>query len=133
MLLGGGIGITPMLTMAEEAVKDSSRKIYIIYSIPNSKNHSFKEEMKALEENTDLKKTVIYTRPFDSDKIGRDYDAQGRINEGWMRENIPLDGEFYFCRLVPFMKSVYQNLAAMGIQKEQINYELFGPGADITK
>ncbi|WP_294393725.1 hypothetical protein [uncultured Clostridium sp.] len=49
VLLGGGIEITPMLTMAEEAVKDSSRKIYIIYSIPNSKNHSFKEEMKGLE------------------------------------------------------------------------------------
>ncbi|WP_294153711.1 hypothetical protein [uncultured Clostridium sp.] len=50
-----------------------------------------------------------------------------------MRKNIPLDGEFYFCGPLPFMKSVYQNLAAMGIQKEQINYELFGPDVDITK
>lgn len=133
VLLGGGIGITPMLTMAEEAVKNSSRSIHIIYSIPNSMNHSFKQEIDALEQNTNLKKTTIYTRPFDNDKSGRDYDVRGRINEEWMKENLPLDGEFYFCGPVPFMKSVYQNLVVMGIQKEQINYELFGPGADITK
>ncbi|MDO5516067.1 MAG: FAD-binding oxidoreductase [Clostridium sp.] len=133
VLLGGGIGITPMITMAEEAVKNRSRNIHIIYSIPNSMNHSFKEEIDALAQEDNVKKTTFYTRPFNNDKHGEDYEARGRINEEWMNENLPLDGEFYFCGPVPFMKSVYQNLISMGINKEQINYELFGPGADITK
>lgn len=132
ILLGGGIGITPMLTMAQDAI-DSSRSIHIIYSIPNSMNHSFKEEIETLSQKENVKKTTIYTRPFNNDKAGEDYDVRGRINEEWMKENLPLDGEFYFCGPVPFMKSVYQNLVSMGIHKEQINYELFGPGGDITK
>lgn len=50
-----------------------------------------------------------------------------------MDENLPKDGEFYFCGPVPFMKAVYDNLLELGIEKENINYELFGPGADFTK
>lgn len=132
VLLGGGIGITPMLTMAQDAL-NTSRNIHIIYSIPNSMNHSFKEEIEALAQKDNVKKITIYTRPLNNDTEGEDFDVRGRINEEWMLTNLPLDGEFYFCGPVPFMKTVYKSLISMGIHKEQINYELFGPGGDITK
>lgn len=130
VLLGGGIGITPMLTMAQAA---ENRDIYLIYSIPNSNNYSFKEEIDELTREKNINKTTIFTRPFDNEVLGKDYDMKGRITKEWMESNLPKDGDFYFCGPVPFMKSVYQNLIAMGVEKEQINYELFGPGADITK
>jgi len=50
-----------------------------------------------------------------------------------MMENLPRDGEFYFCGPVPFMKVVYHNLISMDIEKEYINFEMFESGTDITK
>jgi len=47
VLIGGGIGITPMLTMAYGAI-NGNRKIYFIYSIPNAMHHSFREEIAKL-------------------------------------------------------------------------------------
>lgn len=132
VLLGGGIGITPMLTMAY-ASKESKRDVHFIYSIPNSSNHSFREEIELLTHNDKINKKIFYTRPYDKDIIGEDYDIKGRMSKEWVEENLPKDGEFYFCGPIPFMKSIYKNLISMGVNKEQINYELFGPGEDITK
>lgn len=44
VLIGGGIGITPMITMAY-ASKDEDREVHFIYSTPNSDNHSFADEI----------------------------------------------------------------------------------------
>lgn len=133
VLIGGGIGITPMLTMAYEAVQ-TNRKIYLIYSTPNSKYHSFKEEIKELEKNNNnLEVTTIYTRPLDCDKIGETFEISGRISKEYMENNLPRNGEFYFCGPVQFMRNLYHNLIDMNINKEDINYELFAAGEDITK
>lgn len=132
ILLGGGIGVTPMLTMAYDSDKDK-RAVHFIYSIPNSQNHSFKDEIDLLAQDEGVKKTIFYTRPFNNEELGKDFDVRGRISKEWMEENLPKDGDFYFCGPIPFMKNIYQNLISMGIKKEQINYEMFGPGADITK
>lgn len=132
VLLGGGIGITPMVTMAYDSL-DAERDIHFIYSIPNSKNHSFREEIEDLTQNERINKKIFYTRPVESDVEGKDFDIKGRISKEWIKENLPLDGEFYFCGPVPFMKALYDNLVDLGVEKDRINYELFGPGADFNK
>ncbi len=50
-----------------------------------------------------------------------------------MIDNLPKDGDFYFCGPVLFMKDIYHNLVSMGIEKEYINFEMFKSGEDITK
>ncbi|AWK52585.1 oxidoreductase [Clostridium beijerinckii] len=132
VLIGGGIGITPMLTMAYDAV-NSSRKIHFIYSIPNSTHHSFKEETAKLHNNNKFKSTVFYTRPTKTEESEKYFNIKGRISKEWMIENLPKDGEFYFCGPIPFMKTIYHNLISMGIEKEYINFEMFETGVDITK
>lgn len=132
VLIGGGIGITPMLTMAYDAV-NSDRKIHFIYSIPNSIHHSFKDEIAKLHNNKNFKSTIFYTRPTESEELGKDFDIQGRIPKQWMIDKLPKDGEFYFCGPIPFMKTIYNNLILMGIEKENINFEMFEVGVDITK
>lgn len=132
ILLGGGIGITPMLTMAYDAAP-KGRKIHLIYSLPNSDSHSFKEEIEAFRKYDNVKITTFYTRPFEKDIEEKPYDFKGRMTKEWMEENLPVDGDFYFCGPEQFMRSIYHNLVDMGVEKEQINYELFGPGQDITK
>ena len=133
VLIGGGIGITPMLSMAYATV-GTSRKVNLIYSLGNSNHHSFKEEIDELvNKNNNIKLTTIYTRPLDNDKLNEDFDVQGRITKQWMENNLPKDGDFYFCGPVEFMRNIYKNLESMGVETNHINYELFAPGVDITK
>ncbi|WP_294345739.1 FAD-binding oxidoreductase [uncultured Clostridium sp.] len=133
VLIGGGIGITPMLSMAYATV-GTDRKVKLIYSLANSKNHSFEDEINELVKNNDnIELTTIFTRPLEEDKLGEDFDFKGRINAEWMKENLPMDGEFYFCGPIEFMRTLYKGLEAMGVEKDAINYELFAPGEDITK
>lgn len=133
VLIGGGIGITPMLSMAYEAL-DSDRDIYLIYSVSNSDNHSFKEEIKELGNNNNrFKKILVYTRPTDKDLKNKEFDLLGRISLDWMQSNLPVEADYYFCGPNLFMKAIYKNLISMNVQKENINYELFGAGPDITK
>ena len=132
VLIGGGIGITPMLAMAYEAVTQD-RQIKLIYSLGNSNHHSFKSELAKLNnENNNLELITIYTRPNEEDKLGEDFDLRGRITLEWMEENLPKEGDFYFCGPVPFMKTIYKNLKAMEIEDNKINYELFAPGESIV-
>ena len=132
VLIGGGIGITPMLSMAY-ATKGTDRKVKLVYSTKNSEYHAFKDELSKLniEENIDL--IQIYTRPLEEDKENVDFDFKGRINKDWIANNLPMDGEFYFCGPIEFMRTVYKSLESLGIEKSRINFELFAAGEDITK
>lgn len=133
VLIGGGIGITPMLAMAY-AARDTNRVVKLVYSTTNSKYHSFKEELSKLKyENNNIDVLQIYTRPLEDDKLNEDYNFEGRINKEWIENNLPKNGEFYFCGSIEFMRTVYKNLEVIGVDKSKINYELFTPGEDITK
>ena len=131
VLIGGGIGITPMLTMSYEAA-NTSKNVELIYSTQNAENHSFKDEIEKLcNENSNINSTTFYTREND-EKDNSKYIA-GRMSREWMDENLEKDSEFYFCGPTEFMRSVYKNLVSMGINKEDINFEMFDAGTDITK
>lgn len=132
VLLGGGIGVTPMLAMAYDTM-GKEREVQFIYSIPNGKNHSFKGEIEEIGKYPNVKNTIFYTRPTEGEKIGFKFDKKGRISKLWMEENLPKDGEFYFCGPVPFMKEIYSNLIEMKISEEQINYEMFGSQGESLK
>lgn len=131
VLIGGGIGITPMLTMAYEAM-NKKRPAHLIYSLPNSAYHAFDEEIKKLKGST-VKTTIIYTRPTVEDKVTEAYDVEGRLTREWLNNELVADGEYYFCGPIEFMRTVYHYLIELGVQKENIHYELFAPGEDITK
>lgn len=132
VLIGGGIGITPMLAMAY-AAKDTNRVVKLVYSTKNSKYHSFKEELSKLKYENNIDVIQIYTRPLEDDKLKENYNFEGRINKDWIENNLPKNGEFYFCGPIEFMRTIYKSLESIGIDKSKINYELFTPGEDITK
>ena len=132
VLIGGGIGITPMIAMAY-ATKGTNREVKLVYSTSNSKYHSFKEELNKLnlENNIDLIK--IYTQPLYENELSVDFDVEGRINKEWIENNLPIDAEFYLCGPIEFMRTIYKSLEELGIEKSKINFELFTAGKDITK
>lgn len=133
ILISGGIGITPVMSMLYKAI-NSNRPITFIQAVPNSTEQTFKEEInKIAEENKNVKIVIFYSKPLEDEVIGKDYDYEGYISKEWMETTLPVDGDFYFCGPVPFMKNVYDSLKGMGISEENINYENFGPSADLGK
>lgn len=133
VLIGGGIGITPMLTMAMAAEREN-RSSHLIYSIPNTEFMAFRDEINKLDDSgAYINTTIVYTRPQETDVMGKDYDEKGRLTKEWLEGNIPKEAEVYFCGPVPFMKAMYQNLRQIGISDDKISFEMFEPGVDIRK
>jgi len=124
VLICGGIGVTPLLSMLYEESKKRNN-IYFIQAHQNSSIHPFKNDIESICKYRNLSNIVFYSNPLQSDKEGIDYNHTGRISKEWIQNNLPLDGDFYFCGPEPFMKSIENNLLELGVSKEYINYELF--------
>ena len=133
VLIGGGIGITPMLTMAKEAYH-TGRKAQLIYSLPFYEYYAFDKEIKALSgEDSSVETTIVYTRPTEEDIKAKRFDISGRLTKEWLKANTPHNAQYYFCGPIEFMRAIYHHLIELGVEKEDIFYELFAPGEDITK
>ena len=124
VLISAGVGITPLLSMFYEESK-SRNNIYFVQAVQNSSMHPFKNDIDTICKYKGLSNVVFYSNPLESDKEGIDYDFIGRINKEWIRNNLPLDGDFYFCGRPAFMKALESNLLDLGVKEEFINYELF--------
>ena len=132
VLLSGGIGVTPVMSMLYKAL-DEGREVIFVQAVLNTTAHTFKEELKELaKNNSNLRTAVFYQTPLESDKIGVDYDVEGFATKEWIQENLPSNGEFYFCGPLGFMKHVFDTIKAMGVEDDCINYEMFGPSADLA-
>lgn len=124
ILISAGIGITPLLSMFYEESKNRDN-IYFVQAVQNSSIHPFKNDIDNICKYKNLSNTVFYSNPLDTDKEGIDYDFTGYVDKEWIRNNLPLDGDFYFCGPPVFMKSLESNLLDLGVKKEFINYEFF--------
>lgn len=132
VLLSGGIGVTPMLSMLHKAVEEK-RDVIFVQAVLNSTAHTFKDEVNNIKkENENVKTAIFYQNPLESDEKGKDYDFEGVATKEWIEENLPKDGEFYFCGPLGFMKHVYNTLRGMDISEEAINYEMFGPSKNLA-
>ncbi|WP_010298989.1 FAD-binding oxidoreductase [Clostridium senegalense] len=133
VLISGGIGITPLISMLYEEVK-IRKQIFFVQAIQNSDVETFKDEMKEIMKNRDnVRNIVFYSNPKDDDSLGKDYDFKGRVDYNWIKNNLPLNGDFYFCGPPPFMKGIYKALKELGVKEEYINFEFFGPKQDMLE
>ena len=124
VLISGGIGITPLLSMlyAESSTRNN---IHFIQAVQNSSIHPFKDDIENITKLSGIKNTVFYSAPLDEDKEGVDYNFKGYISKEFLKENINLNSDFYLCGPPPFMKIVENHLIELGVDKSRINYELF--------
>ncbi|MEG1002183.1 MAG: FAD-binding oxidoreductase [Clostridium sp.] len=130
VLLSGGIGITPVLSMLHEAV-GKRNKIYFVECNQNSRLQALSGEIEEYAKKGLVTHKVFFDSPLESDVIGKDYDVKGYISEEWIKDNLPLNGEFYFCGPPIFMKLLNKYLKDLGVPKENRNYEFFGKPQDI--
>ena len=132
VLIAGGIGITPLLSMANILVaKQSHRDVWLFYGVRNGFDHAMKEHLQQLAAaRKSFHLSVAYSVPLSTDQIERDYDRAGRVTFGCVRDTITTkDCDFYVCGPSGMMNSIVPALKEWGVEPDRIHSEAFGPAA----
>jgi len=128
MLLSGGVGLTPMVSMLHR-LKSSDRDVYFLHACENGRVHALRDEVMALT-GYRVHARFIYRTPEDGDQ----FDGVGMIDKTFLQSTLPIDDyDVYMCGPVPFMAAMYQLLQSLGIPKTRIAYEFFGKAASLDQ
>ncbi|WP_247869509.1 2Fe-2S iron-sulfur cluster-binding protein [Herbaspirillum sp. ST 5-3] len=130
VLIGGGIGITPMLSMLETSLALApEREVWLFYGVRNGAEHVMKSRLCDLaQRHPNFHLHVCYSRPEPDDVPGTDFQHAGRVDIGLLRQTLTLRPyQFYVCGPRQMMESLVPALADWGIDPERIHYEAFGP------
>lgn len=134
VLLAGGIGVTPLLSMAKALVQQGvSAPIHFIHAARNSRVQALATEVRSLREYPNVSTHVIYDDPLEGDLSDGHCDSVGTVGKDFLRNQTPYQhASFYFCGPRPFMRSVYTGLKELDVGEERISFEFFGPRQEIT-
>ena len=130
VLIAGGIGITPLLSMLNSITEGGSkREVWFFYGVRSGNQHFMKEHLAQLNREFDnLHLQVCYSQPTDKEVLGRDYDHAGYVSVNLLRRLLPSSNyEFYICSPPHMMGSVTRDLKAWGVPDDKIFFEFFGP------
>lgn len=130
VLIGGGIGITPMLSILNTLLQTGSpRAIWLFYGIRNGSEQIMREHLLSLaERHPHFHLYCCFSNPTDNEVEGIDYQHRGRVDIPLLRATLPLARhQFYICGPKPMMESLVPGLEAWGVQRGDIYYESFGP------
>lgn len=130
VLLSGGVGLTPMVSMLESlAVSGSNRPVWFVHACDNGRLHAMREHTRKLVDgHKHFNAHFCYRVPEEADVLGRDYGQEGFITMEWLQSVLPFGSyDFYLCGPTPFMQAMYKGLKSLEVPDERINYEFFGP------
>ncbi|GHD00122.1 hypothetical protein GCM10019060_33390 [Novosphingobium pokkalii] len=136
VLLGAGIGITPMVAMARHLADQGARsgkprRAWLITSAHSPDDQLFTSELAAIAQaNQGAIKVLRVVGRVDPDGLPGNHDHLGRIDIDLLRRTLPFgDYDFYLCGPAGFMQDLYDGLRALNVAEERIHAEAFGPSA----
>jgi len=136
ILLAGGVGITPLMSMIETVLMRGDRRdLLLFYGLRHGGEHIFKDRLRKLAaENSTFNVLHCYSEPGNDDVEGRDYHYRGRISIELLQQALPNPNfQFYLCGPETFMSSLHGQLRAWGVPEDNIHFEAFGPATIKTK
>ncbi|MEK1896126.1 MAG: NO-inducible flavohemoprotein [Rhizobium sp.] len=135
VLLSGGVGLTPMVSMLETIANSGQRlAVHYIHGAENGGVHAMGPHVRDIARNREhLKTAIFYGSPHDRDKKGVHFDHEGYITIDWLAKNTPIaEADFYLCGPKPFLAAFVNGLAKAGVTKDRIHYEFFGPADELA-
>lgn len=126
VLISGGVGVTPLLSMLETNKKANKNKTVWIHGCRNASVHAFKDVIDTMEEESDWLETFLFNEDIEQNvEIGV---IEGRVDLKKCKEAILLkNAQYYLCGPAPFIKAHYESLVGFNVDKSNIFYEEFGP------
>lgn len=136
VLVSGGVGLTPMLSMLETLVETGARRpVWYIHGALNGRVHAMRDHVRVLGERSgNVRLRTFYAAPEAGDRIGVDYDEAGLVSAEWLASRTPLDeATYYLCGPKPFLAALVHGLGRHGVPAERIRFEFFGPADDLVE
>ena len=134
VLLSGGVGLTPMVSMLEHVVRSGSgRPIWYIHGAENRRVHAMGEHVRELASQApNVTVRTFYNVVEPSDEAGKHYDERGFISGAYISKHTPKeDATYYLCGPRPFLRAMVGGLARVGVPLGHIRYEFFGPADEL--
>ncbi len=132
VLIAGGVGITPLLSMYQHLVKQTQRSVTFIQCALNSQIHAFKQETLDLAHHQ-TQIVTVYDQPTAQDQLDLNYDYQGWLTADILTPHVNSQATFYLCGPKAFMQHVLGLLSLLGVSEDQVFYEFFGPSGKLDK
>lgn len=130
VLLAGGVGITPLLSMLHSAVStDPERPIVLIQAVRDHALRPFAHEIDELAAGHDnLHVHVRYSDPAASDVTDAENVSEGLIDDALLDALVgDRPADYYFCGPKPMLSHVHHLLARRRVPDSAMHYEFFGP------
>jgi len=130
VLIAGGIGITPLLSMLNSIVAaESPREVWLLYGVRDDREYIMRAHLETTARaHSNVHLHVFYSRPtrtMDDPGI-----HTGRIDLAAMQQIVPsIDCDFYVCGPPAMMDSIMRDLEAWGVPADRMHTEAFGPAA----
>lgn len=126
VLISGGVGITPLMSMLETNQKNSQNKTVWIHGCRNASVQAFKEVIDTIDEEADWLETYFFNEESEQNNaLGF---IKGRVDLDYCKEAILLkNAKYYLCGPAGFIKTQYESLVRFNVDKANIFYEEFGP------
>jgi ferredoxin-NADP reductase len=124
VLLGGGIGITPFMSICKNATdKALNSKITLFYGCRTENDMAFRVELEELaKKNRNLNLIFIINQPTEQWK-----GAIGNINAEMIKQLLPdyQENLFFTCGPPPMIDAMEKLVVSLGLPKEKLKRELF--------
>jgi predicted ferric reductase len=124
VLIAGGVGITPMMSMIRTlAARGDRRPVILIYGSRDWESITFREELEALEARLDLKVVHVLSEPppgWNKEK--------GFIDAEIMMRHLPppyRDHEYFICGPDPMMDAIEEALGEMHVPLSKYHSERY--------
>ena len=132
VLIAGGIGITPMISMMRWCLDEQpGRTIHLYYGLRHSNEQAFKPLLEQLTQSAaNFRLHVTCSRPGEHDVQGRDFQHTGHVNVELLQQTLPHgQHQFYVCGPTAMMESLIPALINWGVPRHDLHYEAFGPAS----
>jgi 3-ketosteroid 9alpha-monooxygenase subunit B len=117
VLLAGGSGITPVVSLVKTALATTPRRVTLLYANRDAGSVIFSKELERLAAAHPERLRIVH----------RWDDPHGMLDDDAVRAlaSEQPDAAFYLCGPAPFMSLVERSLAAAGVPEERVRVERF--------
>lgn len=136
VLIGGGIGITPMMSMLNWCTAaQPKREVWLFYGVRDSAELVMLRHMQALASaRPSFRLHICFSDPKAGDLDAPALEAakrhHSRVNVALLRTLLPLKPyHYYLCGPTPMLQSLVPALEDWGVPDARIHFEAFGPAS----